>query len=73
MTRKRSADPIDDLQDDDDPVVEEQDVVAPNAAPDPPSTPGMPVAAIAGPALTPPAPPSTPAAPVPSWLVPAPV
>lgn len=42
----------------------------PNAAPDPPSTPGLPVPAAAGPALTPPTPPTTPLAPVQSWAVP---
>jgi len=44
----------------------------PNASPNPPSTPGLPVPHAAGPALTPPVPPSTPAAPVQSWLVPKP-
>lgn len=44
--------------------------VEPQAAPNPPSTPGLPVAAVAGPARTPPTPTSTPGAPVQSWLVP---
>lgn len=70
MTRKRSADPIEDVQDEPE-AVEQDAILVPFAAPDPPSTPGLPVAAVAGPARTPPTPPSVPLAPVQSWLVPA--
>lgn len=41
------------------------------AAPSPPSTPGLPVPAGAPPAMTPPTPPTVPLAPVQSWAVPA--
>ena len=69
MTRKKSADPVEALQDE--PEVEERDIVVPFAAPDPTGTPGLPVAAIASPARTAPIPISVPLAPVQSWLVPA--
>ena len=48
------------------------DTIDPQASPDPPSTPGLPVAAVAPPAMTPPNPPTTPTGPVQSWAIPSP-
>jgi hypothetical protein len=70
VARKRSADPIEDVQDDEPEAVLQDEGPAPQAAPDPPSTPGIPVPAAASPARTAPLPISEPLAPVQSWLVP---
>jgi len=71
MTRKKSADPVEALQDEPEVDEREGEIISPAAAPDPVSTPGLPVAAIASPARTAPIPISVPLAPVQSWLVPA--
>ena len=80
MVRRRSADPLEGMSDDAEVMEDdasrvyamgETTLIDPRAAPDPTGTPGLPVAAVTGPARTPPAPCSVPLAPVQSWLVPA--
>jgi hypothetical protein len=70
MTRKSQPDPLSEDEIDETEEVTQDAVVDNQAAPSPPSTPGLPVPHAAGPARTPPTPPSTPGAPVQSWLVP---